>query len=263
MATFCPKCSYKLSMVDTKPECPVCGVNLVYYGMEETLKMEADRAEFEHACLQPRFDRLKAATIGSPLAIARLVISLLPLVATLLPMGKVAVNLPYYAETITVNLVSIITKVFMNLDFDQLLGVIGSNVAGTAYIFYLVAILGLAVALVVAIVNIVNLMFSCGKKGIKRNITTAVVGIVFTVIAQAGMIAWVTMMNAAVPEIFSASINPLGAIGIIIAFVAEIVINVVYKKKDIKVKYKDLTEFLLPYDEREKYREEKKAAEKA
>lgn len=263
MATFCPKCSYKLSMVDTKPECPVCGVNLVYYGMEETLKMEADRAEFEHACLQPRFDRLKAATIGSPLAIARLVISLLPLVATLLPMGKVAVDLPYYAETISVNLVSIITKVFMNLDLDQLLGVLGSNVAGTAYIFYLVALLGLVGALVVAIVNIVNLMFSCGKKGIKRNITTAVVGIVFTVIAQAGMIAWVTMMNAAVPEIFSASINPLGAIGIIIAFVAEIVINVVYKKKDIKVKYKDLTEFLLPYDEREKYREEKKAAEKA
>ena len=220
MATFCPKCSYKLSMVDTKPECPVCGVNLVYYGMEETLKMEADRAEFEHACLQPRFDRLKAATIGSPLAIVRLVLSLLPLVATLLPMGKVAIDLPYYAETITVNLVSIITKVFMNLDFDQLLGVIGSNVAGTAYIFYLVAILGLAGALVVAIVNIVNLMFSCGKKGIKRNITTAVVGIVFTVIAQAGMIAWVTMMNAAVPEIFSASINPLAAIGIIIAFVA-------------------------------------------
>lgn len=263
MAAFCPKCSYKLSMVDVKPECPVCGVNLVYYGMEETLKQEADRAEFEHACMQPRFDRLKAATIGSPLAIVRLVLSLLPLVATLLPMGKVIVNLPYYAETISVNLVTIITKVFMNLDVDQLFGVLGSNVAGTAYIFYLVAILGLAIALVVAIVNIVNLLFSCGKKGIKRNITTAVVGIVFTVIAQIGMIAWVSMMNGAVPEIFSATVNPLAAIGIVIAFVAEIVVNVVYKKKNIQVKYKDLTEFLLPYDEREKYREEKKAAEKA
>lgn len=262
MATFCPKCGYKLSMIDIKPECPVCGVNLVYYGMEETLKKEADVAEFEHACLQPRFDRLKAATIGSPLAIVRLVICLLPLVATLLPMGKVAVNLPYYAETISVNLVSVITKVFMNLDTNQLFGVLGSAVAGTAYIFYLVALLGLVLALVVAIANIVNLFFACGKKGIKRNITTAVVGIVFTVIAQVGMIAWVSMMNAAVPEIFSATINPLGAIGIVVAFIAEIVINVIYKKKDIKVKYKDLTEFLLPYDEREKYREEKKAAEK-
>lgn len=260
MASFCPKCSYKLSMVDTKPECPVCGVNLVYYGMEESLKKEADRAEFEHACLQPRFDRLKAATIGSPLAIVRLVLCILPLVATLLPMGKVIVNLPFYAETVSVNLVSVITKVFMNLDFDQLLGSLGSNVVGTAYIFYLVAVLGLVIALVAAIINIVNLMFACGKKGIKRNITTAVVGIVFTVIAQVGMIVWVTMMNAAVPEIFSASVNPLGAIGIVLCFAAQIVINIVYKKKDIKVKYKDLTEFLLPYDEREKYREEKKAA---
>ncbi len=263
MASFCPKCSYKLSLVDTKPECPVCGVNLVYYGMEESLKKEADRAEFEHACLQPKFDRLKSATIGSPLAIVRLVICILPLVATLLPMGKVVVDLPYYAETITVNLISVITKVFMNLDFDQLLGVLGSDIVGTAYIFYLVALLGLVAALVVAIVNIVNLMFACGKKGIKRNITTAVVGIVFTVIAQIGMILWVSMMNAAVPEIFSATVNPLGAIGLIVTFVAEIVINVVYKKKNIQVKYKDLTEFLLPYDEREKYREEQKTAKKA
>ena len=263
MASFCPKCGYKLSLVDTKPECPVCGVNLVYYGMEETLKQEADRAEFEHACMQPSFDRLKAGTIGSPLAIVRLVLSILPLVATLLPMGKVAVNLPFYAKTVSVNIVSVITEVFMNLDTDQLFGVLGSSVAGTAYIFFLVAVLGLVLALVFGIVNLVNLMFACGKKGIKRNITTAVLGIVFTVIAQAGMIAWVTMMNTAVPEIFAATINPLGAIGIILTFVAEIVVNVIYKKKDIKVKYKDLTEYLLPYDEREKYREEKKAAEKA
>ena len=51
MASFCPKCGYKLSMIDIKPECPVCGVNQVYYGMEESLKKEADRAEFEHAAV--------------------------------------------------------------------------------------------------------------------------------------------------------------------------------------------------------------------
>ena len=31
----CPKCGRKLTLFDWKPNCPECGVNLVYYGMEE------------------------------------------------------------------------------------------------------------------------------------------------------------------------------------------------------------------------------------
>ena len=158
MASFCPKCGYKLSMIDIKPECPVCGVNQVYYGMEESLKKEADRAEFEHAASQPAMDRFKASTIGHPVAIVRLVFTLLPLVATLAPMGKVAVSLPYFAETTTINIISIVTKVFMALDIDHLLAMVGSDKVGTGYIFYLVALLGLVGVVVSTIVNIVNVM---------------------------------------------------------------------------------------------------------
>ena len=32
---YCPKCNYKLRIRDYKPECPQCGVNILYYGMEE------------------------------------------------------------------------------------------------------------------------------------------------------------------------------------------------------------------------------------
>lgn len=263
MASYCPKCSYKLSLIDTKPECPVCGVNLVYYGMEESLKQEADRAEFEHACSQPRMDRLKAATIGSPLAIVRLVLGLFPLLATLLPMGTIVVNLPYYTETVNVNIVSIVTKVFMNLDIDYLFAMIGSDKIGTGYIFYLVALLCLVFSVLACIVNLVNLIMSCGKKGIQRNIATASVGLVFTVVAAVMMSLWCSSMNAAYPEVFAGTVAPWGALGICVSYVAQIVINVVYKKKDIKVKYKDLSEFLLPYDERQKLKEEKAKAEAA
>ena len=55
----CPKCGRKLTILDWKPNCPGCGVNLVYYGMEERLLAEADAAEAEHARLQKRIDRLK------------------------------------------------------------------------------------------------------------------------------------------------------------------------------------------------------------
>lgn len=263
MASYCPKCSYKLSLIDTKPECPVCGVNLVYYGMEETLKKEADAAEFEHACSQPGMDRLKAATIGSPLAIVRLVLGLFPLLATLLPMGTIVVNLPYYSETIGVNMISIVTKVFMNLDIDHLFAMIGSETVGTAYIFYIVALLSLVFSVLACIVNLVNLTMSCGKKGIQRNVTTAAIGLVFGIVAFVMMALWCSSMNSAYPEVFSGSVAPWGLIGISVSYIAQIVINIVYKKKDIKVKYKDLSEFLLPYDERQKLKEEKAKAEAA
>ena len=262
MASFCPKCGYKLSMIDIKPECPVCGVNLVYYGMEESLKQEADRAEFEHAAGQPGMDRLKAATIGHPLAIVRLVFSLLPLVATLAPMGKVIVNLPYFAETTTINIISIVTKVFMALDFDHMLAMVGSANVGTGYIGYLIGLVGLVGVVLATIVNIVNLFFSCGKNGIKRNIVTAIVGIVFTIIGTVGLSMWLTNVSAAVPEVFTGTLNVLGPICIILAFVLQIAVNVVYKKMNIQVKYKDVSKFLLSYDERQKLEAEEKEAEK-
>ena len=263
MASFCPKCGYKLSMIDIKPECPVCGVNQVYYGMEESLKKEADRAEFEHAAGQPSMDRFKASTIGHPIAIVRLVFTLLPLVATLAPMGKVVVSLPYFAETTTINIISIVTKVFMALDFDHLLAMVGSDKVGTGYIFYLVALLGFVGMVVATIVNIVNSMFATAAKGLKRCIATSVVGIVFAAIASVGLAMWLSSVSAAVPEVFAGSFNVLGPICVVLAFVLQIVINVVYKKMNIQVKYKDVSKFLLSYDERKKLEEEEAAKAEA
>ena len=45
----CPKCGRKLTLFDWKPNCPDCGVNLVYYGMEERLLAEADAVFSEFA----------------------------------------------------------------------------------------------------------------------------------------------------------------------------------------------------------------------
>ena len=260
MASYCQKCGYKLSMIDIKPECPVCGINLVYYGMEDSLKKEADKAEFEHATLQPRLDRLKAATIGSPLAITRLVICVLPLLATLLPMGKIAVNLPYFTEKVTVNIVSIISKVFMNLDFDFLMAMTGSAKAGTAYICYLVALVSFVLVLLMALFNLFDLIVACGKRGIRRNITVASIGLFFTVVGAVTFAVWTSSLSGAYPEVFSGTVAPWGILGVALAFAAEIVINVIYKKKNIKVRYKDLSEFLVSYDERPKTSAEEETA---
>lgn len=252
MASYCQKCGYKLSMIDIKPECPVCGINLVYYGMEDLLKQEADKAEFEHATFQPRFDRLKAATVGSPLAIVRLVFGLLPLLATLVPMGKVAITLPYFSENVTINLVSVIQKVFLNLDFDFLLAMAGSSSVSTGYICYMVAIVCLVLVILLTVINLFNLVIACGKRGIRRNITVASLGLVFTVVGSVCLSVWASTLSAGFSSIISASVAPWGSICIALAFMLQIVINVVHKKKNIPVKYKDLSEFLVAFDDRQK-----------
>ena len=65
----CPKCGYKLKFTDFKPECPGCGVNLMYYNHQERLAEDADKAEAEHVQMQPKVDRIKFAFIGTKLSI--------------------------------------------------------------------------------------------------------------------------------------------------------------------------------------------------
>ena len=86
----CPKCGAHLKLTDWRPTCPHCGINLIYYGMEERLLEDADKAESEHAVFQKKLDRLKASFIGSPLTIIRIVLSLLPIGALMLPLANVS-----------------------------------------------------------------------------------------------------------------------------------------------------------------------------
>ena len=83
----CPKCGKRLRLYHWRPECPACGVNMIYYKSNDRLLAETEQAEIEHALHQPRIDRAKAAFFGSPPAIARIVLSVLPLGALFLPLA--------------------------------------------------------------------------------------------------------------------------------------------------------------------------------
>ena len=84
----CPKCGKKLRIYHWRPECPFCGVNMVYYNSNDRMLAETEKAEIEHAHSQPGIDRAKAAFFGSPQAIARIVLSALPIGALFLPLGR-------------------------------------------------------------------------------------------------------------------------------------------------------------------------------
>lgn len=251
MAEYCPKCNYKLRIRDWRPECPKCGVNIIYYGIEDRLREEADAAEFHHAKIQPRFDRLKFSLIGHPLSIVRICIGLLPIAAMLLPMGTVSYTLPFGAVNESVSLISIVSF-FINhgLDFDLLTGLFSSAVLGKPMILWAVAILSAVLILVLSLVGWILLTLSSAPRGLKRNIGFPIAGIVIAVVGFVAQNLFVSALSEAVPGLFSGTVAPWGFIGVVVCFAAMITVNVIYKKKNIEVKYTDVSEFLLPYNER-------------
>ncbi len=250
MAVYCPKCNYKLRVRDWRQECPQCGVNILYYGIEDSLRKEADEAEYHHAMAQPKYDRLKFSLIGHPLSIVRLALGLLPIVAMLLPMGKVHYVLPFGETDKTVNLVSIITRLTGDTDIGLLPKLFSSGVIGRGMIFYAAALAALVLTALIALIGFFFLCLSCSPHGMQRNLGFPIAGICTATLSFVSWCLCVNALNAALPGVFSGSVNPLAFLGAVLCFGAMIAVNLIYKSKNIQVKYKDVSELLLPYDER-------------
>ena len=110
----CPKCGYKLRMIDIKAECPKCGVNLLYYNQQERLALDADKAEEEHINFQPKIDRVKFSFVGTKLSIVRLIMLFVPIGMLFLPLVHIKADIPYHS--IDTN-VSVLTNENQTRDF--------------------------------------------------------------------------------------------------------------------------------------------------
>ena len=260
MAAYCPKCNYKLKITDWRPECPKCGVNVVYYGIEERLREEADVAEYHYAMNKPKYDRLKFSLIGHKLSVVRLVIGILPLLSLLLPMGRIALNLPFNDHNKIVNLVSIIIFFVKNgLDVDALSALTGSALLGKSVVYFAVSLVSLLLMAVVMFVAYLLLTLSAAPRGIRRNIAFPIVGMVLATVSFVSFILMVSSLNAAIPEVFTGTVIPVAYIAELLVFAAMIAVNVIYKKKGIQVAYTDVEELKIPYNERPSTIAKKKA----
>ncbi|OQA49686.1 MAG: hypothetical protein BWY46_00514 [Firmicutes bacterium ADurb.Bin300] len=241
----CPKCGYRLRLIDYKPECPKCGVNLMYYNMEERLAADADKAEAEHIRMQPRVDRLKAATIGSKYSIARLLLIFVPLGMLFLPLVQVTAQIPFSPINSSVSILTLVSDVVGNMNFDVLTKLFSSELLGTAFICYALAIVFVLLAAVICILNLVFVTLSCSlnNKGIKRNIALSSLGVLFML----GSIICYSVMNSKFSSLFADMYSGKVAFGsflVILGFLLLIGINVLYVKKGVQVKYKDMSEFI-------------------
>ena len=94
----CPKCGKKLKLTDISQFCPGCGVNMRFVNFEENFYKEAKIAELSQANMHLKVRHLKAAFKGSKLAVARLIVMILPIAALLVPAGRFVLTIPFLKD---------------------------------------------------------------------------------------------------------------------------------------------------------------------
>ena len=243
----CPKCGKKLGITNIKPTCPSCGVNLLYYKIEERLEVDAINAEIEHAKTQKRIDRVKNATIGSPLSIARLVLILFVVATFFLPLATLHTVGPLFDDSVTFNALEIYNKVSV-MDFDGLFGMFGSPLLGTAFICLAVSAVTIVLAVLCTLLSLILSILSSSPKGFARNVSLASIGIVSTVASIVCYNMFISKITPVLPGLVEGGVS-WGAYCVIAAFVILLAINIVIKFKQKPVKYKQCYIDSIPYEE--------------
>lgn len=240
----CPKCGYKLKMIDIKAECPKCGVNLLYYNQQERLALDADKAEEEHIKMQPKIDRIKFAFVGTKLSIVRLISLLIPIGVMFLPLVKVNADMPFSPINKSVSILNVVMDILMKRPLGLLFELIASSdIMRVSFIFYAASIIFLLLAAVFAILNIPFDAVSCSPKGFKRNVTLSCCGIGFTVLSIISFLIFNSQLTKHFGAIYEGSLS-FGGFLVILGFVIIILVNVLIKKQNVPVKYTDVSEYV-------------------
>ena len=245
----CPKCGYKLRMLDIKAECPECGVNLIYFNQDERLAEDADKAEAEHVKMQPKIDRIKFAIKGTKLSIVRLILLLFPIGFLFLPLVHLTIEIPFHSIDMNISVLNVVMDGILEGHFGVL-----KLFPDSAVICFFVSMASILVAALFGIANLVCVAMSCSPKGFIRNIVINACGAGFSVISIVCFLVFNSAVTDQLGMIYSGKLG-IGAILVVLAFIAIIVVNIIIKKQNVPVKYTDVSEYV----ERLKKREIEKA----
>lgn len=175
----CPKCGRHLRLVDWKQHCPDCGANIFVYNQQERLMQEADIAEVQYYHFQKKIDRLKAAFIGTKLAIVRIFTSLLPIAALFLPLIKATITEPFKPVDGGITAMTIYDNID-GLIGDAIPTLLGGSEKSAAMVF--VAAIGLLVlSLLAMLLHFLFLTLACSPKGKTRNMIIDIIILATTV----------------------------------------------------------------------------------
>ena len=119
MASSCPNCGKKLHWYDVKAECSNCGISIPNFNWEERLEADNELAERKFASFYSGLNRLAYSIWGTKLRIARIVLSVLPVIGFILPWATLksdaeSVGLDLFGMTCSKSLIDLFGDFFGN-----------------------------------------------------------------------------------------------------------------------------------------------------
>ncbi|MGN0520288.1 MAG: hypothetical protein ACI4LB_06050 [Candidatus Fimenecus sp.] len=153
MAAKCPNCGEKLHWYDFRAECKHCGANIPNYNWEARLEEDADIAERSFARLHYRTGNFKSAMFGSPLRIVRLVCTLLPLVALVVPLLNATFAFPFREGTESISFLTFVLNYLLKFDLGSVMALMNGEVLGGAITALLLSVLMALIAVVAGVLN--------------------------------------------------------------------------------------------------------------
>lgn len=232
----CPKCNHKLRVIDWKPECPNCGVNVVYYDFEERFYIDAKGAELDAARIRVKWTRIKAAFVGSKLIVARLALCVLPLVATLLSFGTLTIAFPLFEKRVPFSLLGLFAF-FTDGTFSFLTAVKSSEIVGVFAKHAVNIFFGVAATVAVALL-VFALELLCFIS-IKKMTMLLTVASGLGILAAGWSMAAVYFYAGATQSTVFIVANGFGGFVVLAMFAAVLAVNALIVKKGVPLRYKE------------------------
>lgn len=276
MASNCPNCGRTLKWYNIKAECPDCGVSIPNYNWEARLEEDNINAEAKFNAFYKFLNILQYSIVGTKLRIARIILSVVPILGLLFPWLTVSSE----KDILNFDLLGIFTDGASTIDFFGILfgdigGIFSAIIAEgfnspVTYIMLGLVFILLSILTMVIAFFLIFLVFR--KPKTNAIWITDIVGIVFALIATALFGITGNKVNGAsftigTLEFVDASSSLLWGIFIFIALLAvPLVVNILVSKADVKSEdelEKERLERVRIKEEKEEQQRIKKEAERA
>ncbi len=202
---------------------------------------DADKAEVQYYHFQKKIDRLKAAFVGSKLAIARIFTSILPVAALFLPLVKGSFFEPFVPLEGSISVLTLY-EMLGEFDFGVFSELIAQPETKNAAICLLIAVAGLLLSVVLLVFHFILLTLACSPKGKIRNYIIDALTAISAIAAGIGIIA------APDNSIFSLKLG-IGAFLYVLLIAVNIGVDIATLVKGIEIKHKQCYVGGIPIEE--------------
>jgi len=234
----CPHCDRRLRIFDWRPNCPRCGVNLMFYGFEERFYEDAKRSELSMAGMRVGSKRMKASLAGSLWAKVRLCICFVPLASLLLPWGSLNAQLPFAAQKWQAGILGLMNVFMGNMDVIPYLQSMWGGEFSPVFQMGILLLGACALAAVLGLLVLLLSLFSFLK--LKRMSTIVVIVSLLGMLVSAGGFALGILLQRAsgalANPIFTGTLD-YGALLSFAAFGCTAAANLILRKKGVNVEF--------------------------